>query len=93
MLEAINCWRRQRRARRNRWREDALYLLAAEDAGAYYEAQRRAARSRLGGDREEFFHWVKVAAEVARLSPTVAMDLAVLRDLVAAEEQRSGQRK
>ena len=93
MLEAIKRWVRQRRESRLRWREDALHLLSTEDVGAYYEAQRRATRSRLGGDRGEFFHWVKVAAEVARLSPAVEMDLAVLRDLVAAEEQRSGQRK
>ncbi|MER9176600.1 hypothetical protein NKH72_23820 [Mesorhizobium sp. M0955] len=36
---------------------------------AYYEAQRRAARSRVHGDTREFAHWAKVAAEIARIAP------------------------
>ncbi|TDR29109.1 hypothetical protein DES43_1498 [Aquamicrobium defluvii] len=79
---------RQRRDRRRRWRQDALHLLSVEGSNAYYEAQRRATRARLAGDRSEFFHWAKVAAEVARLSPEVEMDIAVLRTVVAEEENR-----
>ena len=88
MLEAIKIWMRRRHDRRRRWREDALSLLNAEGNIAYYEAQRRATRSRLAGDRGEFFHWAKVAAEVARLSPEVEMDMAVLRSVVSEEEKR-----
>lgn len=88
MLEAIKNWMRQHHDLRRRWREDALSLLNAEGNIAYYEAQRRATRSRLAGDRGEFFHWAKVAAEVARLSPEVEMDMAFLRSVVAEEEKR-----
>lgn len=88
MLEAIKIWMRRHHDRRRRWREDVLSLLNAKGNIAYYEAQRWATRSRLAGDRGEFFHWAKVAAEVARLSPEVEMDIAVLRFVVAEEEKR-----
>lgn len=84
MLEAIKIWMRRHHDRRRRWREDALSLLSTKGNIAYYEAQRRATRSRLAGDRGEFFHWAKVA----RLSPEVEMDMAVLRSVVAEEEKR-----
>ncbi len=73
MLEAIKNWMRQHHDQRRRWREDALSLLNAKSSIAYYEAQRRATRSRLAGDRGVFIHWAKVAAEVARLSPEMEM--------------------
>jgi hypothetical protein len=47
---------------------------------AYYEAQRRAARARASHDGVDFLHWAKVAAEVARISPTV------VRGIVDEEE-------
>lgn len=77
-------WIEARRVLRLRRREDARRLLAT----AYYEAQRRATRARMRGDRSEFYHWAKVAAETAGLSPHVQMDMSVLRTIVADEERR-----
>ncbi|WP_331375609.1 DUF429 domain-containing protein [Sinorhizobium chiapasense] len=37
--------------------EDAKRLAAADPVNAYYEAQRRAARSRANGDLGEHWHW------------------------------------
>ncbi len=88
MLGAITSWIDRRRALRCRWQEDARRLLAAEETNAYYEAQRRATRYRVRGDKAEFYHWAKVAAEIARLSPRVEMDLDMLRRIVAEEERR-----
>lgn len=88
MLTAIARWIEHRRDLRRRWQEDARRLLVAEEINAYYEAQRRATRSRVRGDKAEYWHWAKVAAEVARLSPEVKMDLAALRVIVAEEEHR-----
>jgi hypothetical protein len=53
-----------------------------------YEAQRRATRARLQGDAGEFYHWAKVAAEVARIAPQAAMDVDVVRIIVTEEERR-----
>jgi hypothetical protein len=89
MFEAITSWIDYRRDLRRRWREDARRLLAAEERGAYYEAQRRATRARVRGEKSEFHHWAKVAAEVARLSPQVEMNIAMLRAIVSEEERRS----
>lgn len=36
------------------------------------------------------YHWAKVAAEIARLSPRVEMDMATLRAIVAEEKRRRG---
>ncbi|MGE0233616.1 MAG: hypothetical protein AB7S46_17725 [Flavobacteriaceae bacterium] len=88
MLAVITSWIDRRRALRHRWKEDALRLLTTEETNAYYEAQRRAMRYRVRGDRAEFFHWAKVAAEIARLSPRVKMDLDMLRRIVAEEKRR-----
>jgi hypothetical protein len=87
-LEIITRWIDLRRQIRRRWQEDARRLLGNEEFGAYYEAQRRATRARVRGDRSEFYHWAKVAAEIARLSPQVQMDMSVLRTIVAEEERR-----
>lgn len=91
MFGIFRRWVEARRLLRRRWQEGARRLLAAEEAGAYYEAQRRATRARVRGDRGEFYHWAKVAAETARLSPQVQMDIGVLRKLVADEERRERQ--
>lgn len=84
MLAVITSWIDRRRALRHRWKEDALRLLTTEETNAYYEAQRRATRYRVRGDRAEFYHWAKAA----RLSPRVEMDLGMLRRIVAEEERR-----
>lgn len=88
MFQSFRCWLDDRRALRRRWQEDARRLLEAEETNAYYEAQRRATRYRVRDDRAEFYHWAKVAAEVARLSPEVEMDIAALRAIVSEEERR-----
>ncbi len=87
MLAAIGRWIERRRAIRRRWQADARALVAADEVNAYYEAQRRAARARVRTDRAEFYHWAKVAAEVARIAPLARMDIDVVRAVVAEEER------
>lgn len=58
---------------------------------AYYEAQRLAARNRAMQDRSGFWHWAKVASEVARLSSAAEMDLKVVQ-AIADEELRKYRR-
>lgn len=90
MFAALRRWVEQRRATRRRWQADARALVIADEANAYYEAQRSAARARVRGDRAEFFHWAKVAAEVARLTPRAEMDVDVVRAIAGEEERRQG---
>lgn len=85
MLSRIRRWVGDRRDIRRRWQRDARVLLSHDERGAYYAAQRRAARSRATGDGGAFLHWTKVAAEVARLSPVAEMDLATVQAIVDAE--------
>lgn len=90
MFAVISRWLERRRAIRRRWQADARRLAAAEEANAYYQAQRRAARARVRGERTEFYHWAKVAAEIARISPQAEMDIKMVTAIVAEEERRSG---
>jgi len=90
MLAAISRWIERQRIIRRRWQADARALIASDEVDAYYEAQRRAARARRCGDRAEFYHWAKVAAEIARIAPRAEMDIALLRAIVAEEERRAG---
>jgi hypothetical protein len=55
-------------------------------ATAYYDAQRIAARARFSGDGRAFFHWARVAAEIARVSNN-PMDVEVVRRIVDEEER------
>ncbi len=87
MLSKIRRWVEHRRTIRRRWQADARALVAADEAGAYYEAQRRATRARVRRDRAEFYHWAKVAAEVARIAPLAEMDIDVVHTVVAEEER------
>ncbi|PWJ72840.1 hypothetical protein C7441_13019 [Pseudaminobacter salicylatoxidans] len=89
MFAAFARWVDDRRALRRRWQDDACRLLVAEELGAYYEAQRRATRARVRGEKAEFYHWAKVAAEVARISPQVEMNIVTLREIVSEEKRRS----
>lgn len=77
MLAAIGGWIERRRA-------DARAPVAIN---AYFEAQRRATCARLRDDRAEFYHWVKVAADVARIEPLTKMDIDAVRAVVAEEER------
>lgn len=90
MLAVISQWFEKRRAIRRRWQADARRLVVTEEANAYYEAQRRAARARVRGEKAEFYHWAKVAAEIARISPVAEMDIEKVTAIVAEEERRSG---
>ncbi len=58
-------------------------------ANAYDEAQRRATRARIRGEKAEFYHWAKVAAEIARISLQAEMDIEMVTAIVAEEERRS----
>jgi hypothetical protein len=88
MFAALRQWVEQRRAMRRRWQADTRALVSLTRLTPYYEAQRRAARVR--GDRAEFFHLAKVAAEVARLTPRAEMDVDVVRAIAGGEERRQG---
>ncbi|MFC3721984.1 hypothetical protein [Neoaquamicrobium sediminum] len=88
MLKSVLHWIEKRKAQRRQRQADAQLLIMAEEANAYYEAQRRATRARVDGDRQEFFRWASVAAEIARISPHAEMDMDVLKRIVDAEERR-----
>lgn len=88
MLAGIMRWAERRRTLRRRWQAEARALVVADEVNAYYEAQRRAARARLQDDRAEFYHWAKVAAEVARIAPLAEMDIEMVRAVVRDEERR-----
>jgi hypothetical protein len=57
-------------------------------AGSYYEAQRRAFHSRSTGELDEFWHWSKVASEIARIEPRAEMDFSVVEALSDQEKAR-----
>lgn len=65
-------------------------LPGADPINAYYEAQRRAARSRAQGNAGEYWHWAKVASEVVRIEPRAEMDFEVVRAIV--DQERAGRR-
>lgn len=89
MIRFLTRWLAYRRAIRRRWQADARLLAISDPAGSYYEAQRRAFRSRSSGDIDEFWHWSKVASEIARIEPRAEMDFAVLKALTDQEEAGS----
>jgi len=90
VFDTLRIWLERRRAIRRRWQADARRLVREDERGAYYEAQRLAARARAEGRGGEFAHWAKVAAEVARISPRADMDLATVQVIVDAELRRGG---
>lgn len=65
-------------------------MIVQHGRHAYYEAQRLAARSRAQHATSEFWHWAKVASEVARLSPGAEMDIKVVQAIADDESQRHG---
>ena len=83
-----NCIEKRRNIRR-RWQADARTLILNDERNAYYAAQRLAARNRSEGNRAEFWHWAKVASEVARLSPHAEMDLRVVQSIAEEEAARN----
>ena len=86
MFGAISQWIRRRRAFARLCREDAQRLLTMNPSTAYYDAQRIAARARFSGDGRAFFHWARVAAEIAKVSNN-PMDIEVVQRIVDEEEQ------
>lgn len=88
MLSLFRSWLQKRRQLRALWKADAQELIARDERNAYYTAQRLAARSRAAGDPNGFFHWAKVAAEVARSSGAAEMDYAVVQSIVSEELAR-----
>ena len=90
MIELLRRWIEHRRAIRRRWQEDARRLAAVDPINAYYEAQRRAARSRAQGNSGGYWHWAKVASEVARIEPRAEMDFEVVNSI--ADQETTGRR-
>ncbi len=90
MIELLRQWIEHRRAIRRRWQDDARRLAAVDPVNAYYEAQRRAARSRAQGNADEYWHWAKVASEVARIEPRAEMDFEVVKAI--ADQESAGRR-
>ena len=90
MIRFLTRWLAHRRAIRRRWQADARLLAISNPAGSYYEAQRRAFHTRSSGDIDEFWHWSKVASEIARIEPCAEMDFAVLKAL--SDQDKSGRR-
>jgi hypothetical protein len=88
VLHAFKGWIDRRREIRRRWQVDARRLVVQDPTGAYYEAQRRAARARANGAGDEFLHWAKTAAEVARIAPTSEMDISVVEKIIDEELRR-----
>lgn len=85
MIGFLRQWIENRRIIRRRWQEDARRLAAADPVNAYYEAQRRAARSRARGHANEYWHWAKVASEVARIESCAKMDFEVVKAIADQE--------
>lgn len=85
MFRLVQNWVQRRKQIRRRWQSDARMLVADQPRTSYYEAQRRAAAARQRQDRDGFWHWSKVAAEIARIGPAAAMDLDTVKSVVDRE--------
>ncbi|WP_244667907.1 hypothetical protein [Rhizobium sp. P007] len=88
LVGLLRRWIEHRRAIRRGWQADARWLAASDPVGAYYEAQRRAQRSRAQGNSAEYWHWAKVASEVARIEPRAEMDFEVVKAIADEEAAR-----
>jgi hypothetical protein len=78
----------RRRQIQDRCKADARALVSADPIAAYYNAQRMAARCRCAGKTDDFLHWSRVAAEVARIEPRAAMDFKTVQAINDREEAR-----
>lgn len=85
MITALKGWIAARRNIRRRWQSDARMLAVDQPRTSYYEAHRRAAAARSAGNAADFWHWNKVAAEVARICPIADMDLETVKRIVDQE--------
>jgi len=91
MFNWIKQYLERRRQNRDRLRADARALASSDPVNAYYDAQRMAARCRHAGEVDEFMHWSRVAAEVARIEPRAAMDFKTVQAISDREEARQRQ--
>jgi len=91
MISWIRKFVEQRQTARRRWEADARKLVSADPVDAYYHAQRLAARCRCAGETDEFGHWSKVAAEVARIEPLAEMNYAKVKAINDREKARHKQ--
>ena len=82
---SVRRWIERRKAVRRAWQADARDLIEHDEANAYYDAQRLAARARSRKDRRVAIHWSKVAAEVARLSSRARMDWETVKRIAREE--------
>ncbi len=83
----------KRRQDRDRCRAEAIKFALADPENAYYNAQRLAARCRCAGQAEEYVHWSRVAAEIARIEPRAEMNFAKVKAINDREEARQRQSK
>jgi hypothetical protein len=88
LLSTVTTWIERRRQLRRLFQHDARQLIERDPTAAYYDAQRAAARARFSGDSQAFFHWAKVAAEVARTSDA-PMDYEIVKRIVDEEQRRA----
>jgi hypothetical protein len=93
MIFSLKQWLEKRRRLRQLWKSDAQTLIERDEPNAYYTAQRLAARLRATGDQSGFFHWTKVAAEVARRSSVAEMDISVVEEIASDEFKKSRTRE
>lgn len=91
MISWIKKHLEKRRQLQDRFKADAQKLAAADSLNAYYNAQRLAARCRHAGEGDEFMHWSRVAAEIARIEPRAEMDFAKVRAIDDREDARQTQ--
>lgn len=88
MFNWIKQYRERRRRIQDRCKADARALVSADPIAAYCNAQRLAARCRCSGQADDFLHWSRVAAEVARIEPRAAMDFKTVQAINDREEAR-----
>ena len=90
MMRFLTRWLAHRRAIRQRWQAAARLLTISDRVGSYYEAQRRVFHCRCTVDLDEFWHWSKVASEIARIEPRAEMGFAVLEAF--SDQEKAGRR-
>jgi hypothetical protein len=83
----------KRRQYRDRCKVEAHKLVSADPVNSYYNAQRMAARCRCAGQADEYVHWSKIAAEIARIEPRAEMSFAKVKAINDREDARQRQSK
>jgi hypothetical protein len=86
IFELISRWIAGRRLKKRLVEEDARRLLELNPRTAFYDAQRFVTRARLSGNSKVFVHWVRVAAEIAKISDN-PLDVNAMKVVVDEEER------